>query len=351
MTAERHSRAPPVHRPERAPHEVRRIDQPGRVPRRCPVAADFGEHAAAADHVMSVQQLEAFGWTRDAIDYRLRRRLWQLVLPQVVGLTPLPPTTRQRRVAALVWAGDRAAIDGSDACRLLGLNALPPDDLRVRVVTDGADPPRTRHFVVVRRRTRPFSTTLTQGLPVLTAADAVVAAGRQMRRQRDVTALFSEAVQRGFVALNALQQAHLEGPPRGRRLGQVALEAVAGGARSAPEAVIRELMLASPALPIPVFNRWIELPGGRRLSPDALITQSALIHEVNGRKWHARGDLFDDMQERHDALVEAGFVVLHNTPRRIDAEPHAVLRQIERTHQRYAGRGLPEGVVLLSERH
>jgi very-short-patch-repair endonuclease len=81
---------------------------------------------------------------------------------------------------------------------------------------------------------------------------------------------------------------------------------------------------------------------------DALIPSSAVVHETNGRQAHAREDLFEDMQERHDALTASGFTVLHNSPRRIRARPREVLAQVERCHQLYDPRGLPRGVQRIA---
>jgi hypothetical protein len=59
-------------------------------------------------------------------------------------------------------------------------------------------------------------------------------------------------------------------------------------------------------------------------------------------------DLFEDMQERGDALTTAGFVVLNNPPSRIRLCGREVIAQVERCHQMHDGRGLPAGVTLLS---
>jgi hypothetical protein len=100
-------------------------------------------------------------------------------------------------------------------------------------------------------------------------------------------------------------------------------------------------------LPPLLYNRRLKLPGGRIISPDALALDAGLVHETNGRAAHRRDDLFDDMQERHDAMTVAGLTVLHNTPRRIALRGREVITQFERCYVRDAGRGLPPGVVLL----
>lgn len=178
-------------------------------------------------------------------------------------------------------------------------------------------------------------------------ATAVVAATRRMTSRRSVLAAFSEAAQRRIVTVEELRRAHIEGPPRNSRFGDAALAALTAGTRSAPEEDFRRLVGASSLLPPAEFNVWLRLPGGRVVCADALFHSSAVIHETNGRRAHAREDLFEDMQERHDALTAAGFVVLHNSPRRLREHAREVVAQVERCHLKYEGRGLPEGVEVL----
>jgi very-short-patch-repair endonuclease len=83
------------------------------------------------------------------------------------------------------------------------------------------------------------------------------------------------------------------------------------------------------------------------VSPDALFVDAGLIHETNGRAFHAADDVFEEMQERNDALVAAGLTVLHNSPRRILADPSNVRAEVERCYQRLRGNGLPPGVVVV----
>lgn len=104
---------------------------------------------------------------------------------------------------------------------------------------------------------------------------------------------------------------------------------------------------ACSGLPAPLINALMQLPGGMKVSPDSLFLDAAVIHETNGRGPHAEEDAFESMQVRHDALTAAGFTVLHNTPRSITREPERVMRELLTCVTRNAGRGLPQGVILL----
>ena len=298
--------------------------------------------------MISREQAIAAGLTARAIAYRLVSGQWQVLMPDVYLTHRGEPSREQRLTGALLFAGPRSAVDAADACHFYGLRAVEPEPGRVHVVVPWGEPARSRGFVVVRRTTRPFITVAAApSLRYLDAAGAVIAAARTLRSERHVTALLSEAVQRGVTTHSGLIRAHLNGPSRGSRLTSLALGHVGAGARSAPEAAFRTLAEASAVLPPLVYNGVLRLPGGQLVSPDALDVGAGIVHETNGRVAHARDDLFDDMQRRHDAMTAAGLVVLHNTPRRIYADGHAVIREFERCHQRYAGRGLPPGVELL----
>ena len=64
---------------------------------------------------------------------------------------PGEASRRQMLVAALLYAGPDAAIDGADACRFHGIKAITVDDDRVYVVVPDNSSARSTHFVVVRR--------------------------------------------------------------------------------------------------------------------------------------------------------------------------------------------------------
>jgi hypothetical protein len=167
-----------------------------------------------------------------------------------------------------------------------------------------------------------------------------------MRSERQVLALFSEAAQRRLAAPDHLLRAHLAGPPKNARLGDVALGHVRRGVRSAPEGEFRMLAEAVAELPALLYNRVLEMPDGRLICPDALAPDAPLIHETNGKTSHERSDLFEDMQARHDYLTTWGFTTLHNPPRRIYASGREVIGEFVRCHRRLAGNGWPPGVRL-----
>jgi hypothetical protein len=299
---------------------------------------DLVTRRQALDHMSEVE-----------IDRRLGRS-WQVILPGVYATFTGRLTARHRQRAALLLAGPESMLNDIDALRG---HRVPytPSDAFTRVLVRDSVQRASRDFVVIRRTTRLPRAVIIDGLPVVPAARAVAEFVLRHTDDRDGLAVAAAAVQRGKVAvwqlLEELQHAPARGRPRLRRV----LEAVEAGILSAPEGDFRDLVLASKTLPEPNWNWLLQLPSGLRISPDALWLVAGLVHETNGRRFHAPDDagedVFEDMQRRHDALVTAGFTVLHNTPRRISADGRAVITEVESCFARDYGRGLPPGVVIL----
>jgi hypothetical protein len=289
-----------------------------------------------------------YGLTHDAIRHRVATRQWQAILPAVYLTAPTEPTRRQLLIGALLYAGPTGAIDAADACRYHGLRSVTIDESVVHVVVPWGEAARTQQFVVVRRTRSPIHTVDTERVRYVDVATAVVVAARAMRRDRSAVGAISEALQRRLTTYDELVRAHVQGPPRGARIVGRALTALSTGAASVAEVDFLRLVALSSVLPAPACNVLLRLPCGRLISPDALFVESAVIHETNGRRAHGRADLFEDMQERHDALTAAGFTVLHNSPSRIHSQPRDVITELERCHLRNNGRGLPPGVTIVA---
>ena len=142
-----------------------------------------------------------------------------------------------------------------------------------------------------------------------------------------------------------------EGPNRGRPRLVRAMNNIDVGTRSVGDGDLRRLYATSTILPEPGWNWLIQLPNGFKVSPDALLVDAAIIHEVNGRRFHsaeeAGEDAFEDMHHRAAQCTSAGFSVFQSTLRQISRHGLMTLRQVEDRYLRDRGRGLPPGVVIL----
>lgn len=318
------------------------------MPRRCPTGDQLDRLVESQDRLVHARQAIDAGLTRGAIDRRLQDGHWRRLLPSVYLCAHGEPTRRQLLGAALLWAGPEAAVDADDACAFHGLRAVRPDDSVVRIVVPRRSRIRSTGYVLVRRSTAPFEAVSTSFIRYVEPAAAVVAAARLRTDERRVLAILSDAVQRRIAPPDELMRAHLAGSPRNAALTELALRHLGAGVHSAPEGEFRRLAETSRSLPRLLYNAVLRLPGGRLVSPDALALDAGLVHETNGRAGHARADLFEHMQERHDAMTAAGLVVLHNSGSRIYRQGARVLAEFEQCYARLAGRGLPPGVELLT---
>ena len=231
------------------------------------------------------------------------------MLPSVYLTVRAEPSPEQRSLAALLYAGDDAALDGMDACVHYGLRSVRKTDADVRIVVPWENRTRNVWFLDVRRTSAPITTRPAPPLRYVDPATAAIAHTRQLRSERQVLAVLSEIVQRNMATY--------------------------------------EELVASPILPAPLYNCLLRLPCGRLVSPDALFIEAGLVHETNGRSAHGREDLFQDMQARHDVMTAAGLTVLHNPPRRLVTRGREAIGEVERCYQRLAGRGLPAGVEIV----
>jgi len=217
--------------------------------------------------------------------------------------------------AALLYAGDDAAIDADDAAFFHGSKALQPDDFAVHVATSEASRARSRGFVRVRRSSALLPVVHTQLLRFVDAPTAFIAAARRRSSERAVLGILSDALQRRLVTFDELMRAHAQGSPRNAVLTDRALADLGRGTRSVSEVDFSRLAAASLVLPPLFYNCLLRLPSGRLISPDALAPGAALV--------------------------------LHNSPRRIAAQGRVVIAQFERVYLRDAGKGLPPGVEIV----
>jgi hypothetical protein len=262
-------------------------------------------------------------------------------------LQPGEASRRQLLIAAIRWAGDAVLVDGPCACFWHGTTVARYDPAIVKIVVGGDSPVRNQGFVRVRRTVRMPSGTGGDLVRYVDLATALVVTAQQLP-DRVSAGLLAEAVQRRQVEVADLSVALFDGPRRGRAQVGRALDDRHAGIRSVAESDVRRIVGDSRILPEPLWNALLRLPCGRLVSPDALWRSARLVHETNGVRFHAWGADFESMQERHDAMTAAGLVVLHNAPRRLRMAQVAVRAELERCFTAHDGRGLPEGVEIIT---
>lgn len=271
-----------------------------------------------------------------------------MTLPGVYATFRGELTERQRCQAALLYAGDNAQLADVTALARYGVRYLPAES-DVHLLIPAEQHRASRGFVVVRRTHRLPPPHRIDGLTYTPPERALVEAAARIGQPQTAHAFIADAVNRRIAQVpNLVEEAeHLTG--RGAGVARRAVIEIASGARSAPEIDFVRLCRSSRELPEPMLNPVLVLPDGRKVIPDALFPGSPLVHEVNGREFHAGEDLFESMQERHDAMTAAGLTALHNSPRRIRRAGSAVISEVVACYRRLAGQGLPPGVRLLQD--
>lgn len=178
-----------------------------------------------------------------------------------------PLTSEQRLVAAALYTRGHGQVTGIAALSWHGLRHLPSDPL-VHMLVPHERRRVSRGFVRVQRTNRldpePHRT---DGYVVCTVPRAVADACRGLSEIREVRAVVAEAVQRGFITVDAIaEECTLAVTSRTALLRRAVVE-IDSGARSAPEADLQEILRPDGRLPRIVWNPTLEAPDWLRRGP------------------------------------------------------------------------------------
>jgi hypothetical protein len=165
-------------------------------------------------------------------------------------------------VAAVLFGGSGAAVDGSDACAWYGIAPAGHDPRRVHLVVPRQSGARSRQFVVVRRACAEIRIGARALVPYVEAATALVVAARHCRTTAAAIGVLSRGLRTQLVTVQAPQQAREEIGDKWCRGVDAALMAVGVGLRSPAEKTNRDLILTSRVLPEPLWNQWLDLGDG-----------------------------------------------------------------------------------------
>jgi hypothetical protein len=258
------------------------------------------------------------GYSANSIEHRLRTDQWRRVLPRTF-LTSDTFTWPDRCRAALAFAGPGAVLSGAAALADTGLRSVRrPETVLVLVPADRWV--RSTDWVRIRRTDRLPGRALRPGPACAPVARAVADLALERRRLDDVRALVAEVVRRQRCTIDELV-AELEA---GRRNGsahlRTAIEEVAAGAWSAPEARAARLLRAAGVAPFEQ-NARIDLPDGRWLYVDFLWRTLRAVLEIDSDEYHSLPADADATDERDIGLETVGFSVVHRRPYVVNRQP------------------------------
>jgi hypothetical protein len=277
--------------------------------------------------VISRRQVLASGMTDSALDHRLRAGgPWQRLLPGVfLGVTGAP-TSDQRDIAALLYAGPGSLLTGSAALRLWGVRA--PYTSTIDVLIPESKQRKSAGFVCIRPTARMPEEALSVGPRRLAPlARAVGDTARSLTKLTDVRALVAAVVQKGRCTPAELAAELEDGPVQGSALLRIAVGDVYAGTRSNPEADLHDLIQRA-KLPMPEFNP--KLYAGEEFigSPDAWWQYAGVAAEADSHEYHLSPEDHERTAARDTRMKKYGINVLHFTPRQIRTQPDEVIAAI-----------------------
>ncbi|MCB1255276.1 MAG: hypothetical protein M9891_02920 [Austwickia sp.] len=293
--------------------------------------------------LMTYAQAREGGLTDAAIRWAVSRH-WHVVLPRVLHVVRAPLSREQRLIAALLYAGDDAAIGGLSAASWYGLRHADDGGV-VRVLVPRTSRSRDLRWVRVRRTRVPYEHRVSGAIRLVPPERAVVDAAREAQGPERAEGLVIEAVQRRIVRLDDLASMNSLLGLRWSALAERAIRSAAGGAWSVPEAGLYRLVSRSATLPEMWCNPVLKTSGGLRLlSPDGWFDDVGLAVMVHSRTWHD-GQRWDGTVERDGDLVAHDVRVLPLAPTSIEREPARVLARIEQTYRAALRSGRTTDVV------
>jgi very-short-patch-repair endonuclease len=286
---------------------------------------------AKQESVVTQSQVVACGMTRKTLRYRIRSGgPWQEVLPRIYLAVTGAPTTAQKEVAALLYAGQDGVLTGMAALRRHGLKVPAAAEISVLIPASRASRShRSVGFVALRPTARMPAPICYRGIVQFALPERALAdAARELHSFRQVRALVADAVQQRTCRLDLLQEELRQGPRRGSAWLRQSLAEVAGGIRSGAEGDFADLIRCS-GLPTPMFNARLYVGKVFIAVVDAWWAEAGVVVEVDSRAWHLLPEHWERDLQRHARMSAHGIIALHVPPNRIRRDPAGVIADIK----------------------
>ena len=263
---------------------------------------------------------------------QLESRAWRRLFRGIYADATLPDTHGTAVAGAALVVPDGAVFAGRTAAYLLGAEALVQAAAPVEVIVPEADRFGPVTGLRIRRTSLPITDVRSVGrytctTPVRTAVDIA-----RYEAVPDSVVALDVLLSRGLVRAQDLEEAvDLLPPGRGSVRARRAAGLADERAESPPESVLRVLLRSAGLAPVPQYV--VRDTEGRFVARvDLAFPELKVAVEYDGA-WHGQpGELARD-RRRHNALVAAGWTVVHITaadlhaPDRVVASVTALLRE------------------------
>jgi hypothetical protein len=284
--------------------------------------------------VVHRRQLRDCGVSRSGTAAQLRARRWQPVGPVVIVLHNGPLTTEQKRWAAVLSAGRRAALGGRSALEAAGLKRWESRAIHVLLPVGGAIPELPGIAVEVHRTRRDEAYRLKLvGRPLRTAVErSALDAASWSDSPRACAGILAAVVQQRLSTPSQLLAAlDKSGPIRHRPLMRHILEDISGGAEALSEIDMGRLCRRE-GLRVTARQAVRHDAEGRRRYLDGIITGpdgKQVAFEVDGAVHLTVRSYWDDMHRSNELLI-AGSSLLRFPSYAVRAEGAIVVDQFRR---------------------
>jgi hypothetical protein len=282
----------------------------------------IAEIAERQHGVVARKQLLKLGVGRRAIAHRMGSGRLRVIHRGVYAVGHAALSTEARWMAAVLAAGEGAALSHRSAGALWGLRATASG--RPEVTVERWLP--SRRLLLIHQAALPADeVTVERGIPVTTVPRTLLDLATVLDR-RQAERAFEEAEVRRLD--DALSLADLVERYPGRRGTGVIRTILAAGriGSTVTRSELEERFLAFlelPSLPSPELNVPIAMRGSW-IVVDCVWRGSGLIVELDGRASHGTAAAFERDRARDRALQAAGWRVLRITWRQLDGEPEQI---------------------------
>lgn len=252
---------------------------------------------------------------------------WQKLLPGVYLTVTGKPTSEQRLVAAVLYAGPRSVITGPSALRLHRLRSPGGSDV-IDVLVPNAVKRMSTGFVRLHRTRRAPRVYRTGSIRFCHAARAVADSARVLTSVDDVKAVVAEAIQKQACSIAELGLELEEGPSQESARLRAALKSVRAGARSVAEDRFRVRVMKSD-LPAPRYNVFLRSADGADIGEvDAWWEDAGVSVEIDSQEYHFyRADWLRTGAKR-GKLLKHGIFPHNIAPARVENDWDAVYEEL-----------------------
>jgi len=300
----------------------------------------------AQHNVVSRGQLLECGMHDRALRHLLRKDGgWRILLPGVYLTASGIPTTDQRDMAALLYAGPGSILTGAAAVWRHGV-ASPQVTVADVLIPEDVHRKSTGFVRILRTTRMPDKYRTEKRIRFAYLPRAVGDAARSMDDFREVQALVCRTIQATSCTVGHLIAELNAGPTAGTHYFRAALAEVSDGVRSAAEADLKRLIDRS-GIEKPLYNPELYLPDGTFLcSPDLWWERYGVAGEVDSRAYHFSAKDQEDTTKRHNRIERTGIRLLHWQPSTITREEDSVLLDI-RTALAAAAKNTPPRILTV----